>query len=881
MSEALPCTKQEGSPAPVHPSRQDLHAFALGRLLDDELEAVGRPLASCSSCRQIVDRAPADALIELAQRAAAGQSPRLRLQAGYEILDEIGRGGMGVVYRARQLDIQRIVAFKQIDGLVGAEKLARFRAEASAMARLHHPNIVQVFDVGEQDERPYIACEFVAGGGLDKRLSGGPLPIRDACRLVAVLARAVHEAHQQSVVHRDLKPSNVLLSLPGDLEDEADEEGFWQRVIPKIADFGLAKFLNTQADHGCTRSGALLGTPAYMAPEQIGGAAGQVGPHADVYALGVILYEAVSGRRPFQGSTIAETLELVRGSDPVSLRRLRHGVPRDLEVICLKCLEKEPRRRYATAAELADDLERLLAGEAILARPAGLAERGLKWIRRRPAWAALIAVCLLALAGSAAGAAWHIRRLQAEIARANQNEAEALRNFRQGYAVLDQVIRELSRTAAHSPARRELNSKIWNQSLDFYYGALKGADESNPEVRLAKGMLLTYAGSVHACLGRHNAALRDLELGRKRLESLQQTQPGNAEVDYHLAQCWFWIGQVRTEQGRVDEAERFFLLAIDLDSQLIAEGAAFDRLAHRLAPAREALALLLSHAGRGESAAKQYEAALAIRRQIAAADPLDGGHRRKFGETSNALALWQMQNARRDRAKECLREGVAVIEAGEGAWQSPAIKAVLADAYRLWAIQFDGNEIDQAVVYWDLAIAKLREIQAEDPMEPAIANLAPTLRNKALSLSRAGRTDWAFAVWGDAIDHAQGAERDLYRAERAREQALAGAYALAVTEAGEIALHSGLQALNWLSLAQVYSRALEAVDRDGDLNAADAERLKADYIAQGTACLRRIDVEWLSAAGRLAELEADAQLSALRSTPEFAAWRTTVGQESH
>ena len=311
-------------------------------------------------------------------------------EAGYELFEILGRGGMGVVYRARQKSLNRIVALKMIlaGGHAGEELLARFRAEAEAVGRLQHPNIVQIHEVGEYDGRPCFALEFVDGGSLAQKLAGTPQPAQGTAALVAVLATAMHVAHQRGIVHRDLKPANVLLTPDG---------------TPKIADFGLAKQLDD--DGGQTQSGAIMGTPNYMAPEQAAGRNREIGPPADVYALGAILYEMLTGRPPFKGGTVWDTLEQVRYQEPVPPSRLQLKIPRDLETICLKCLQKEPARRYASALDLADDLRRFLDRQPIRARPVGRWERAAKWARRSPAAAALLAVSALALLSLASTAA--------------------------------------------------------------------------------------------------------------------------------------------------------------------------------------------------------------------------------------------------------------------------------------------------------------------------------------------------------------------------------------------------------------------------------------------------------------------------------------------
>jgi tetratricopeptide (TPR) repeat protein/predicted Ser/Thr protein kinase len=304
---------------------------------------------------------------------------------GYEVVAELGRGGTGVVYLARQRSLKRLVALKMILAGLHADSTARvrFRTEAEAVARLQHPNIVQIHEVGEHDGRPFLSLEYLDGGSLLRKVAGTAQPEREAARLVETLARAVHYTHQRGILHRDLKPNNVLLRADG---------------TPKITDFGLAKVLD--ADGGPTRSETLLGTPSYMAPEQAAGDAKRVGAPADVYSLGAILYELLTGRAPFHGATPLGTLEQVRTQEPVPPRRRRRSVPLDLETICLKCLEKEPGRRYPGALALADDLRCYLEGQPIRARPVPVWQRLWRSARRRPALVAralgaAALVCLL------------------------------------------------------------------------------------------------------------------------------------------------------------------------------------------------------------------------------------------------------------------------------------------------------------------------------------------------------------------------------------------------------------------------------------------------------------------------------------------------------
>lgn len=346
--------------------------------------------------------------------AATPAAPPSHSPSGFQITGELGRGGMGVVYRATQLGLNRSVALKMIlaGGHAGATELARFRAEAEAVARLQHPGIVQIYEVGEHDGRPFIALEFVDGGSLADKLKGTPLRARAAAELAERLARAVHHAHVHGVVHRDLKPANVLLDSrsPADDSRSMDARGITLSLAhhpleignPKITDFGLAK--QVESTSGMTQTGAILGTPSYMAPEQASGRASEVGPASDTWALGAILYECLTGRPPFAGASILDTLEQVRRQHPVPPSRLQPKLPADLETICLKCLQKEPAKRYVSAAAFADDLGRFLRDEPIQARPVGAFERGWRWCRRNPAVAGLLAAVATLLTAVAIGA---------------------------------------------------------------------------------------------------------------------------------------------------------------------------------------------------------------------------------------------------------------------------------------------------------------------------------------------------------------------------------------------------------------------------------------------------------------------------------------------
>ncbi len=393
-------------------------------LLDELLDSHATPEEVCGSCPELLPvirnrwqelcrlQADLDALFPPsgASPPQPPERPTLPPIPGYEVDWVLGRGGMGIVFRARHLRLNRLVAVKMM--LAGAyaapRERERFQREAVAVAALRHPNIVQVHDVGEHDGRPYFTMEFVEGGSLAQKLAGTPQAARQAAELVATLAGAVQAAHTSGIVHRDLKPGNVLLTSDG---------------TPKISDFGLARRVGDGA--GLTLTGVAVGTPSYMAPEQALGRPDAVGTSVDVYALGAILYECLTGRPPFKAETAIETQRQVIAEEPAAPSRLNAKVPRDLETICLKCLHKAPTRRYASAKDLADDLHRFLEGKPVRARPVGFLEQAVKWVRRRPATALLVAA-LLALSATAVGAGVWLRQQEEDRQHAKeQREGQA------------------------------------------------------------------------------------------------------------------------------------------------------------------------------------------------------------------------------------------------------------------------------------------------------------------------------------------------------------------------------------------------------------------------------------------------------------------------
>jgi eukaryotic-like serine/threonine-protein kinase len=569
---------------------EELASYNQGKLSEQRLDEVSEHLDSCPSCAAVasaLDRENDDLMRDLRDAAASGKGPgpnasslgareEVQRQIGdYEIAGELGRGGMGVVYRARDGRLGRTVALKLLQGgaFADSRRRQRFRWEAEAVARLRHPGIVQIYEIGEASSAgesfPYIALEFLEGGSLKDRLAGGPLAPAEAARRVEEVARAVHYAHQQGIVHRDMKPSNILLAADG-------------RAL--LCDFGIAK----AEDHAeRTETGQLLGTPEYMAPEQAAGSK-EVGPAADVYGLGAILYELLSSRPPFRGPTTLDTLQLVLNAEPVPVRRLQPGVPRDLETICLKCLEKLPERRYRGADRVAEDLRRFLAGEPILAVPAGPLTRAAKWVRRKPFVATALLAVVLALSAGVGGIVWGLvranRALAAEAAQRKQAET-ASQLFESVFQRLDplalgnndlreQLVAEMKRAEEHLDSefanepllRARLRITLgWTQlglSEPARAAALFQAALDEREAHLGKDHPLTWEARdklawAYRDLGKPADAIALFESVRAwKEENLGTEDPGTLETLNGLAGAY-------REGGRMPEAAALWRQAFD------------------------------------------------------------------------------------------------------------------------------------------------------------------------------------------------------------------------------------------------------------------------------------------------------------------------------
>jgi len=599
---------------------------------------------------------------------------------GYVIMGELGRGGMGVVYKARQVGLNRIVALKMVlsGAHASAHQLGRFRTEAEAVARLRHPNIVAIHEVGERDGLPYFSLEYLDGGSLTDLIKREPQPPERAATIAAQLARGVQYAHAHGIIHRDLKPANIL---------------FDAERVPKITDFGLAKNLAEGADSH-TQSGTIVGTPSYMAPEQARGEIRDVGPAADIYSLGAILYELLTGRAPFLGSTLLETLEQVRAQEPVPPRQLVPKVPRDLETISLKCLQKDPSKRYATAADLADDLERFRAGQPILARPVGGFERFARWCRRNPRIAGLTAaVIVLLVAGTVVSSALAVgmarERNQKEAERVRAEEARELADVRRGEAetakveaqknaeeVLKQsklalrsfgtLIDEVQKQIDDSPGTQPLKLKLLETALEGLDKVAKSDEDSR---LLGQTMAAAYmrVGQIFQQMGQSEKAFAQYQKCHEIIKALAARDPDGPVAQANLAATYTVLGEMSLELRRDMKA------SLDYYQQALALREAIAKkppdpkldplkLRQDVAESHTRVGVTYLRLGEPGRAASYFQDALKIREELAANDEKNLPLQLDVARSQSALAEVRFRSREWPAAREHFRKALSICE---------------------------------------------------------------------------------------------------------------------------------------------------------------------------------------------------------------------------
>ncbi len=683
------------SPDGTHPD--DSHAADLLGLVAvwEDAYARGIDLPAESLCREHPDLLPlASARIDAQKRlraflgmdglggsdaAPGGDLDPLPSFPGFETISEIGRGGMGVVYKAQDSRLGRVVAIKTIteDGVLGLAQAERFLVEARAVARLRHPHIIPIHAIGEHDGRPYFTMELAAGGDLAQRLSESLLAPAAAAKLVLDLATAVQYAHERGVIHRDIKPRNVLLTAEG---------------VPQLSDFGLARLRD--ADSSLTASGQPLGTPSYMAPELARGDARQAGPAADVYALGTILYQALVGRPPFLGDSTLETLRLVVTTDVDPPRRLRREVPRDLETITLKCLEKEPARRYASAADLARDLGRLLEGRPIAARRASLHERSIRWCRRNPWIATAGALLVLGTAVST----W-------QAARATSAQRAAT-------LAGDSLRRERDRAEAER-TRAQLSSNNALRAIQNLLGS-DGIPVATEEIRRYRGRLLASA----------------IELLTEQVKQLEgDPKGGSLRVGALMA-----LATVQHESARYKDARAAAEKAVTLAEELVKAEPASTLLNRDLASVYQVLAQVLAPFDR-EASHRALLRSVAVWEEKLIAGHEDDPDLLKFqamNQYNLALTHFYLGAADGARRGPETEAALAALERASGAIEAALRVAkdrdpLLIEAARIHnlMVPINGglNRVETAIEMGRKAIREYRELSERRPDDHSVADM--------------------------------------------------------------------------------------------------------------------------------------------------------------
>jgi tetratricopeptide (TPR) repeat protein len=690
----------------------------------------------------------------------------LPVVAGYEILREVGRGAVGAVYEALQKSLNRRVALKMLlaGSCAGTEERTRFRTEAEAMGRLHHVHIVPVHEVGESDSRPYLVMELIHGRSLAQHLSGTPLSPRAAAALVEKLALATDYAHRQGIVHRDLKPANVLLQMEDStiriepIVPAQSSSAIVESVTPKITDFGLAKLL--AGDAGLTQSDAFVGTPSYMAPEQAEHSR-DVGPAADIYALGAILYEMLTGRPPFRGETVLETLLQVKGVEPVPPSRLRPNVPRDLTTICLKCLQKDPARRYLTANELAEDLQRFLAEMPITARPVGTLERSWRWCCRKPAIAGLLAGITLVLTGGFSGVIWQWRRAEANALlglEQRQRADEQRRRAEASYRLAREGLEECVKKIAENPRLRsgpleDLRREVLQAELLFYqkFVELRG-DE--PDFQAERGRAFLRLGKLTQVLATQAEALGPSQQALAIFADLARDWPGVAEYQAELAACHNNMGLIYRFLRQRTEAEQAYRNALLVQELLVRDYPLHAGYQSTLAKIQNNLAVLYQDMERLPEALEIHHEALALRKSLVHDHAEVADYQSDLATTYNNLAALYRSDGRLSDAVRADQNALALRKKLVHDHDNvAAYRNDLAATYNNLGISYEtARRVKEAAGFQQQALALRKELVAEHPAVREFGiDLAGTQCNLARMLSAdASQLDAALDLFREA-----------------------------------------------------------------------------------------------------------------------------------
>jgi tetratricopeptide (TPR) repeat protein len=870
-----------------------------------------REVAWCRMVRRLLPETPStnpplSATPPLPGAPAAPPPTRL---GRFRVRRELGRGGFGVVLLAFDPKLGREVALKvpRPEALTHPELRARFQREARATAGLDHPNLVPVYEAGEDGGVCWIASAYCPGITLSAWLKERtePVPFRLAARLTATLAEAVEHAHRCGILHRDLKPANVMLSprpagdAPADAADGMD-------FIPRVMDFGLAKGLPGQdgalTEDQHTKTGAILGTPAYMAPEQAESRNQAVGPATDVYALGTLLYEVLTGQPPFRGDTPLETIWLLRTQEPLSPLRLRPKLPCDLETICLKCLEKAPARRYPTAQALADDLRRFLAGEPIRARRVGRLERALKWAWRRPAAAALLAVSVTAVLVVAVLVGVYNARLieqrnlaetrrqeaEANLAEASAQRQRALTHLRNAIAAVDQMLAASDRLAP-APYTLTVRRELTEDALRLFQ-ELAREEDRDPEIRYEVGSAWRRKGKLQGGMGQREQAEQSYRKAVAVFEQLTAEEPGKPAHWDELAASWNNLA-LALGANELAESERLLRRALSVQDRLAVDYP--DVPGYRLDAhvTRGDLEMILFKSQRHEEADRLSREAIDGLEKLVAEAPAVREYRFALANALNNHAAFLGLRGRSAEVGRVLRRAVEVFEPlAEGPAADPGNRSRLAlTLYNLGAFLAGHGRPEDGEKVWRRSAEVRRRLASDFPEVPIYrASLGGTLSRLAF-LAR-DRGDWAEAgrLWEEAIRNERSAfvgdfndpgtvqnlGIDLFNLAEVRLQQ--GRY----READQVA--ENLRALRRSSghgdyeAARVLSRCIPLANKDAGLSSAQRQELTTDYARRA--------VEYLRLAMKKGRADgttwgADPAFAPLGSRPDFQQLLKDVGRK--